>query len=107
MADCLTVYVSIGNSDDKLSQRQWSEFIGHVRDVLTRDAEIVHGQWYSDPLSPYQNACWCVVLGHHRAEVVKSALADWAGYYGQDSIAWAEVKDTEFIPGNADAGAEP
>jgi hypothetical protein len=28
MAEPLTVYASIGNSDDKLSQARWSEFVG-------------------------------------------------------------------------------
>jgi len=98
-------YISIGNSDDKLTQAEWAEFFTEV-DLLLAGPECIiggpvqvrHGVWHSLPDSPWQNACWCVELLDD-AELIadlKGALADHAQRFRQDSIAWA-VADTEFI----------
>jgi hypothetical protein len=91
-----TVYVSIGNSDDNLTQREWAEFVSLV------DAEIqaranVHGAWFSIPIAPWQNACWCA--GFTDAESVRVARKNVTAireHFRQDSVAWA-VAETEFI----------
>lgn len=98
----MIVYISIGNSDDELTQRQWSDFVAVVDDTLVgahkRDSATVHGSWRSPSDARWQNACWCVEIGYDDvAEALRSALRDYAGIYHQDSIAWAEVKTTEFL----------
>ena len=92
----MIVYISIGNSDDKLTQVEWSQY---VIEMLTRVVSIghKHGDWYSAPFSAYQNACWCVEFGNdadvaEAREVATEVRKKWR----QDSIAWAEA-DTEFI----------
>jgi len=50
------------NSDDKLSQEQWSGFVQQVRITLAQRARETHGEWYSLPDQPYQNACFCMVF---------------------------------------------
>jgi hypothetical protein len=57
------VYVSIGNSDDRLSQSHWSGFAREVQAVVRRHAKAVVGEWYSLPDSPYQNACFAFAPG--------------------------------------------
>lgn len=100
----MIVYVSIGNSDDKLTQREWAMFVGAVHDLFHRNVDrhdvTVHGRWLSEPSTPWQNACWCVEFTD--PEPFKSALGRLAVQFGQDCIAWAEVKDTEFL--GADGG---
>jgi hypothetical protein len=91
------VYISIGNSDDKLSQRHWSDFVRDVHTAITEHAEKMHGAWFSASESPYQNACWCVEVSSDRAGNLKTQLAVFAEFYGQDSIAYAVVHFTEFI----------
>jgi len=97
------VYVSIGNSDDRLTQRQWSDFVLVVDQALTgaaaRGHATVHGSWRSLPDAPWQNACWCIEFEAEQVAVepLRELLADVAGDYHQDSIAWAEVKTTEFL----------
>ena len=105
MADKITVYISIGNSDDKLTQNEWSHFYAWVADRIDRHAWRVHGRWFSDPSSPWQNAAWCMEIAPHAAESLKRALAESAKTYRQDSIAWAEAPVTEFI-GSAGAARE-
>jgi hypothetical protein len=52
--------ISIGNSDDKLSQGEWSRFVMEMRDLLRSSALQIHGEWFSLPDQPWQNANWCV-----------------------------------------------
>lgn len=92
----ITVYVSIGNSDDKLSQREWSEFYEETDDLVGFAAAKVHGRWTSAPTDAYQNACWCVELDLDDAENLRKDLPGLAYRYRQDSIAWA-VATTDFI----------
>lgn len=99
----MIVYISIGNSDDKLSQKSWSEFHQIIDSVVRNRAKIVHGAWVSESTSEYQNACWCIefTLGPAGRADFKDMLAMYADEYLQDSIAWAEVERTEFItPGH-------
>lgn len=91
------VYISIGNSDDELTQAEWSQY---AVEIITRVVSIgaTHGAWYSLPNTPYQNACWCVEFGSaadltEGREVATEVRKKWR----QDSIAWAEVPETQFI----------
>lgn len=91
----MIVYISIGNSDDKLTQEQWYDYIIEV--IRTVSVGHIHGAWYSEPASKYQNACWCVEFKtSNDVYQAKEALKIIRGNYRQDSIAWA-VAETEFI----------
>ncbi len=94
----MIAYISIGNSDDKLTQQEWHLFFGQTALLLRRHAQTVHGQWASEPASAWQNACWCIEVGAPTTvEFIKAELVGLALLYRQDSIAWAEVKTTEFL----------
>lgn len=99
----MIVYISIGNSDDKLSQNQWSAFCINVDAALNLAIRYagatVHGRWHSLPNEQWQNACWCIefVDGNGSINEYRSELRRLAGVFGQDSIAWAEVERTEFL----------
>jgi hypothetical protein len=93
----MNVYISIGNSDDKLTQHQWSQY---VLEVITMAVSLghVHGSWASNSLVAWQNACWCVEYpSEAAAETAKDELRALARKYGQDSIAWAVAPETEFL----------
>jgi hypothetical protein len=92
----ITVYVSIGNSDDKLTQREWADFQTSVDAALNVYVSRMHGHWASLPDAAWQNACWCVEVGERDVPPLRRALAKAATDYRQDSIAWA-VAETEFI----------
>lgn len=85
------VYVAIGNSDDKLSQLRWAQFVDDVRRLIKRYSQVVHGDWRSNPDSPFQNACWCFEVDEKWGIApLKNTLAKIAAEYEQDSIAWTE-----------------
>lgn len=92
----ITVYVSVGNSDDKLSQAQWSTFCQVVDNRVRRYADVIHGYWHSLPNAPWQNACWCAEVRQSEAVKLKNRLQDACADFEQDSIAWA-VASTESI----------
>lgn len=93
----MTVYVSIGNSDDKLTQAEWATFWEKTSVLVLAYASQVHGGWTSAPTAPWQNACWAFDLDRPDwADRMKRELSALAAEYKQDSIAWAEA-ETEFI----------
>lgn len=94
-----TVYISIGNSDDKLTQAEWAAFYAHVRMAIRPAVDMVHGEWVSDPTSRWQNACWCVDIDDNVSRYLRADLGKIGVTYRQDSIAWAPVSDTEFLTG--------
>lgn len=93
----LTAYVSIGNSDDKLSQREWSDFVADFRRVMTRYASEIYGVWYSAPDAEYQNMCIAAAVRPGSVDVLRGDLTEMREHFQQDSVAWAFVDETEFI----------
>jgi hypothetical protein len=107
MAGSAVVYVSIGNSDDKLTQAEWHRYYVAVNLTIRRAAEAsdatVHGAWVSEPASSWQNACWALQLPADAVAVehLRMRLAELAADFRQDSIAWAVAPNTEFIGAGA------
>lgn len=95
----MIAYISIGNSDDKLSQEMWSAYWHEVNFALAGRRLHFHGRWASLPNDRFQNACWCVEgdFGPAGRADLKQELADIARKYNQDSIAFAAVQETEFL----------
>ena len=97
-----TIFVQIGNSDDKLTQREWAGLYADVDQAIrfgfgTRLGKpTIHGTWVSRTADPWQNACWCIEVNEALEERLRRVLSMIAGEYNQDSIAWAEAT-TEFI----------
>lgn len=104
MTATTTVYISVGNSDDKLSQGEWAQFVDEVDRAVSGAAKYegnrIHGRWYSLPNEPWQNACWCIEFHPDLAQSqrdLRQGLGMIARWHRQDAIAWA-VAETEFIP---------
>lgn len=91
-----TVHAAIGNSDDKLSQTRWSEYVYDFRKVMTDLSTSVHGVWYSAPDQPFQNCCVAVMVNQATMPILRERLADLRKRYDQDSIA-LNVSDTELV----------
>jgi hypothetical protein len=96
-----TIHVAIGNTDNGLSQQEWSEFYEEVERAI-RSIEAfrvgeVYGRWASLPTAPWQNACWAFSVDDPGTRTdLRLALALAAKRYRQESIAWNESV-TEFI----------
>lgn len=95
----MIVYISIGNSDDKLTQAEWAAFHAHVKMTIRPAVDMVHGEWVSEPTARWQNACWCVDVDDNVSRYLRADLGKIGATYRQDSIAWAPTPETEFLTG--------
>jgi hypothetical protein len=96
----MKVYVAIGNSDDNLSQKEWKHFIEDVVGEVHSFGQEIQGEWYSEPVSQYQNACICVEVHDEVVQEFKDRLRRLAAIFRQDSIAFDEVSTTTLlVPG--------
>jgi hypothetical protein len=93
----MIAYVTIGNSDDKLTQREWACFQIDVSQILNDAGCLYHGEWNSHPTSIFQNACWCVEVDEDHTAALKDKLKGLSVKYGQDSIVWAQAPQPEFL----------
>jgi hypothetical protein len=95
----INVFVMIGNSDNKLDRADWAWFIKCVNSTLKSFPVVtIWGEFYCLPNIKYQNACWHIgISSDYPFDTIKKALADLAKAFNQDSIAWIECKDTEFL----------
>lgn len=87
-----TITISIGNSDDKLTQVEWSEFVSDVDYELSN----IHFFGGSPTHALYQTVTWVIEIEEEYIERLKRSLTTIRKRYNQDSIAWTEG-NTLFI----------
>lgn len=92
-----TVYVGIGNTDNKLTQQQWAEFLRELYDLVRRYPTKIVGWWYSGPAEPWQNAEVAFEFAPACRADLRAELAVLRKKYYQESVAWAEVAQVEFL----------
>lgn len=83
-----TLTIQIGNSDDKLTQKRWAQFIRDVAEAVERSAFEIHFRGCSEPDKDWQNACWVIAVSDEGAEELRCNLKDIREEYCQDSVAW-------------------
>ena len=95
-----TVTVCIGNSDNKLGQREWAAFVKAVDTVVDNIAYEKFFRGFSNPDDQHQNACWVLSIDDQRPskllEDFKRQIAVKRGMFNQDSAAIV-IGETEFI----------
>jgi len=96
----MTITIQIGNSDNKLTQRRWADFVAAVSDRLEvyvedRSAEI-HFFGAPHTWAQWQNAAWVVSIESDVLKFLRPELAYIARTFDQDSIALT-VGETEFV----------
>lgn len=96
----MTVTIQIGNSDDKLSQADWSRYVAAVASHIEYYAEdnglTIHFFASSEGTQRWQNAAWVLGAYPEVAAQLKARLAGVRAQYQQDSVAWTEG-ETQFI----------
>jgi hypothetical protein len=91
-----TATVIIGNSDNKLTQQEWSQFVGSTFRIVDNFATQVHFSGGPDTASRFQNFAWVVVIDDADLERLKTALKHCREAYRQASAALV-VGETQFI----------
>lgn len=92
-----TVVVQIGNSDNKLSQAEWAEFIAVTREAVKQNAAQIHFEGFSNPTAEWQNACWVFERNTRISRRMWEQFSHVAGLYKQDSIAVTVGGTTRFV----------
>lgn len=90
-----TICLQIGNSDDKLSQKSWRDFLIEVGGVLEIYSEL-HFAGFSNPVAPWQNAAYVFNATEEMTAHLKDRIKKISLKYSQDSIAWLEG-EIEFV----------
>lgn len=91
-----TICIQIGNSDDKLTQVEWSEFAESTHRLIDGYSDEIHFSGASWNCAPWQNACWVAVINLKNLTPLKNQLKMLRKKYKQDSVAFIEG-DTDFI----------
>lgn len=86
------VTVSIGNTDNKLSQQEWSEFVNRTHKLVSEYADQVHFDGGSSSWLPWQNMCWLIEIDEGSRTHLYAQLLDLKQVYRQDSIFVLEGK---------------
>ena len=85
-----TISILIGNSDDKLSQKQWAEFVDNVEFWIKKFCSSIHFSGGSANNLPWQNYCFVFEVEADKEIWIKANLAEIKIKYNQDSIAWID-----------------
>ena len=91
-----TITLQIGNSDDKLTQKEWSIFVARINTEVRDEAYQVHFFAPSVGYNEWQNAAWifsCEPTPLLRLKDIVTAIRE---KFNQDSAAWTEG-ETEFV----------
>ena len=90
------ITIQIGNSDNKLTQLDWSLFIRRLDDFVELSG-IVHFSGFSGGDKPWQNACWVITpYEQDDFDALREYVIVLRKEYRQDGVAWI-VGETEFI----------
>lgn len=92
----ITVTVQIGNSDDKLTQAQWSYYVDRIYKKVNEYAKEIHFFGGSPNWFAWQNACFVFETDRKFYASLCTGLKSIREDFEQDSIAIMRG-DTEFI----------
>lgn len=89
-----TVVIQIGNSDNKLTQEEWSQYVYDIQCAINKIKVDQHFFGGPPTWERWQNVCWVFTVNSF--DSFYSDVETIRTNYKQDSIAMT-VGDTEFI----------
>lgn len=81
----MTTLIQIGNSDNKLTQQAWSDFVEEVDAIISAEGSGTHFSAASEGSKPWQNYCW--VFEWEGTGDLHKRLTACRAAYNQDSVA--------------------
>jgi hypothetical protein len=91
-----TIVVQIGNSDNKLPQAEWAEFVRRVDGTIREHAQAVHFFGGTENWAAWQRVCWVFDCEQSRLADLKNLVTSARKKFRQDAAAFTEG-ETEFI----------
>ena len=91
-----TITIQIGNSDDRLTQKDWASFVADVARAVESCPGRVHFAGASPGSEPWQNYCVVVEVESQFVELLRGEVESVRRRWRQDSVAWTEG-ETRFV----------
>lgn len=84
-----TLTIQIGNSDDKLTQREWANFVGEIAAIIAGYEPHVQTHFHATSANdmPWQNACWVIGCPDELRLAIIHLVKECRGKFRQDSAA--------------------
>lgn len=82
----MLVSIQIGNSDNKLTQKKWSEFVESLNQAIEGYQTARHFFGGSITWAEWQNVCWVVEIEEEDLPALKRRSARIRAVYQQDSV---------------------
>lgn len=92
----LTASILIGNTDNRLTQLEWANFVLQTKAHTEAHAHRVHFFGAPPNYEVWQNACWVIELHDDKLEQLKEGLTAIRKKFRQDSVALL-TSQTQFI----------
>ncbi len=92
----VTVSILIGNTDNRLTQKEWSKFVEALRVAIEPDSATQHFFGTPPNYAPQQNACWVIEIEDQHIESLKRSVTDVRERFKQESAAML-FGHTEFV----------
>ena len=83
----LTVTINIGNSDNRLSQQEWSEYVNEVHTIVEVMSSEVHFAGGSDCVASRQNACFVATVRADKYPKLEQWITGIRGKFRQEAAA--------------------
>ena len=84
--------VTIDNPGDKLSQVQWSRYVGRANDIIAYYAKTIYFSGSGNAVAPWQNYAWYYNCpGFIKYDLIREELDELRVEFKQDSIAMGKV----------------
>lgn len=90
------ILVCVGNTDNKLTQYEWSKFVRAVGEMLQCYQTARHFFGGSETYAPWQNVSWLCVVNDAQLPEIKLNIRNLCDLYKQDS-AYVLTGMGEFI----------
>jgi hypothetical protein len=92
----LLISVQAGNSDNKLTQQEWAEFVSELGGILAVHEIGRHFFGGSEAYAPWQNVCWVCEMNPESLESLRGQLRQSRMHYRQTSVCLL-VGKAEFV----------
>lgn len=92
----MLVAIMAGNSDDKLSQKEWSDFVQNLDQIAKAYQNARHFFGGSPTHAKWQNVCFVIEIASGQYDHLVSDLKQTRGFYLQDSVC-VLAGDAEFV----------
>ncbi len=89
-----SVVLLSGNSDNKLTQKEWAEFCTQIKLAVEHHSIEIYFMGATNSIEQYQSACWA--FSTKEPNELKLIIKMIREEYKQDSVSWLEC-EPEFI----------